>query len=180
MGMLYEFRCPECEARRSRPERAGGDEPTLHIPPMGEALGCGLGYPYVCKSIYGKIREGEYGPEARKAMRWMIRPGIYHSRDVHVCEKCGNWTIGDTVKICRLKIGQTDQGSPLDKRREAQAGPMLRPICWLDETKWDVVWENTHACSRCGERMIPRREPKNLKCRTCGGQIEVSIVGHWD
>ena len=181
MGMLYDFRCPRCNPRISVEEMDELEGLAYgHIRDRGEPLGCGLGYPLVCKNIYQGIRKGEYGQEARKIVRWMIRPGIYHSRDIHVCENCGDWKPTDNIKICRRKPGIPDRGSSLDREREKMAGPLLRPICYLNEREWDVVWENSHSCSRCGGRMIPRQEPENLKCRKCGGILEVTIVGHWD
>ena len=62
MGALYDFRCPVCDSKRQEPE----------IPWMefdrGLPLGCGLGYPYVCKAIYKDIRRGKLGDEANKAL----------------------------------------------------------------------------------------------------------------
>ena len=180
MGALYEFCCPKCDP----PRAAAGQKDEVDIPfffgERGTPLGCGLSYPYVCKNIYESIRKGELGKEAKRAMRWMVKPGIYHSRDVHVCENCEKWKIADDIKICRLKKGKSDRGSSIDDERDAQAGPNLKPLCYLDLEKWDVVWENTHSCDHCGGRMRPRTRPENLKCNRCGSPLEVTITGHWD
>jgi len=180
MGMLYEFRCSRCNPRIPPEEMDERQRFELEFHDMGTPLGCGLGYPYVCKGIYQDMGQGKYGPEARKTVKRMFRPGIYHSRDVHVCEKCENWKIADNIKICRRKSLLPEWGSALDREREAAAGPRLKPLCFLDVKEWEVVWDLAHSCDRCGGRMIPRRDPKNLKCRTCGGPIEVRVVGHWD
>ena len=180
MGALYEFHCHNCDGPKKRNELPEEEELLFFHRPSGTPLGCGLSYPYVCKSIYQDIRKGKLGPEARKTMFWMRKPGIYHSTDVHVCENCEKWEIRENIKICRLKPGKSDRGSAIDDARDAQAGRRLKPLCYLDRDKWVVVWEKKHSCKACGGRLIPRNRPENLKCNCCGGPLEVSLTGHWD
>ena len=174
MGALYDFHCPVCDGKRQEP-----DIPWMPFE-RGTPLGCGLSYPYVCKNIYEDIRKGRLGVDAQKALRRMLKPAIYHSADVFVCESCKKWKAADNIKICRLKPGKSDRGSALDRERDAQAGPRLKPLCYLDREIYHVVWENTHTCAHCGGRMHPQPRAENLTCNRCGSPLEISVVGHWD
>lgn len=180
VGEIYRFYCPVCN---ERPDEAFSSMNTRNIwpdRPAGRALGCGLNYPNVCKILYRKIRRGDFGPKARGTLRWMLKPGIYHQRAVFVCEDCGGWRIEDDVKICKTKPGKKHpRGSFTDRKREAAAGPWLRPMCYVNESVYDVVWEAEYRCP-CGGRMGPVRMPYRLKCNNCHNSLEVTMMGTWD
>ncbi len=177
MGMFYVFHCPQCSPSSAAHESKIS---SMFRGPAGVPLGCGLRYPYVCKTYYEKIREGKLGPEAKKAMAWIRRPGIYHNHSVHVCESCEKWRVENDIKICRLKPGKSVGGSSMDRDRFKQAGPQLYPLCVLEPEIWKVVWETEYRCEYCGGKMHPVTEPKNLKCKRCGTPLEITITGHWD
>ena len=170
MGTIYRFRCPVCDPpqRKEAARRSG------------TPLGCGLNYPYVCKAVYGRIRKGELGGDAKKALRRMLRPAIYQQTVVFRCEKCGKWKVEQDIKICRLKKGKTDRGSALDRKREALAGLRLKPLCYLDRSLYDVVWEASYPCAHCGGPTLPLPEPENLNCNRCGQPLEITMTGLWD
>lgn len=177
MGMFYVFHCPHCDPPRTHQE---DDLLFGRDGPPGVPLGCGLRYPYVCKSIHEEIRAGKMGPEAQNAMRWIRKPGIYQYLSVHVCEDCEKWRVEHDIKVCRLKRGKSAGGSSLDRDRDRQAGPRLYPLCVLDPEIWKVVWEPDYRCSSCGGKMRPLVKPENLKCNRCGSPLEVTLTGHWD
>ncbi len=177
MGAFYVFRCSHCNPP--------GSEEKVTLPfelkgPPGIPLGCGLRYPYVCKSVYESIRAGNMGPEAQKAMRWIRKPGIYHYLSIHVCEECGKWKAEKDIKICRLRPGKSAGGSALDRERDRKAGNKLYPLCVLDREVWKVLWETEYRCESCGGKMRPQVKPENLRCNRCGSPLEIEMTGHWD
>lgn len=178
MGAFYDISCPVCDAPTEPVQPDPFDFPSYF--PSGTRLGCGLRYPEVCESIYHDIRKGKYGAEAKKAMRWMIRPAIYSCISVYVCGDCGRWQPGEEVKICRLKKGRTENpGSSLDRERQARVKANMKALCYLDEKEYDVVWENKYPCNRCGgETTI--RDVRQLRCHRCGGPMTAKCTGHWD
>ena len=181
MGEFYNFHCPVCDAKPANQEPAPEDvfvyEPLI----SGTPLGCGLSYPYVCKSIGESIRKGKLGAEAKRTVRWIYRPAIYHQKVVFVCADCGKWHIDDDIRICRRKKGvkKHEKGS-LDWRRDQQAGPRVEPLCYLDKERYNILWEKESPCPYCGGKTEPQRRPENLNCNQCGTPLKIRCVGNWD